>query len=47
MNNLSCSKRKEKKNVSYKYLSILSNAKNKINLSNKKIRKNVNDFFYK
>jgi hypothetical protein len=47
INNLSCSKRKEKKNVSYKYLSILSNAKNKINLSNKKIRKNVSDFFYK
>ena len=47
INNLSCSKRKEKKNVSYKYLSILSNAKNKINLSNKKIRKNVSDFLYK
>ena len=47
MNNLSCSKRKEKKNISYKYLSILSNAKNKINLSKKKIRKNVSDFFYK
>ena len=48
MNNLSSIKRKEKKNVSYKYLSILSNAKNKINLSsNKKVRKNVSDFFYK
>ena len=48
MNNLSIIKRKEKKNVSYKYLSILSNAKNKINLSsNKKVRKNVSDFFYK
>jgi len=47
MNNLSSIKRKEKKNVSYKYLSILSNAKNKINLSNKKMKKNVSDFLYK
>ena len=47
MNNLSCRKRKEKKNISYKYLSILSNAKNKVNLSHKKISRNVSDFFYK